>query len=358
MRLVTKPRRGFTLVELLVVIAIIGTLMGLLLPAVQSAREAGRRNSCLNNLKQLGYSIIQHETKTSTLPGWRNPHPGNLLDALTVFSGEARDRVGVPWPVTILPYIERGDVYRFLEQQPAATIPSVGPLLGPEQQVPISLYKCASSPQDTNTAAAIAYAANAGTTFTGVNPPSIPSVTQFSADGVFCDTIGRYRGLAGPYPAARLNLDTISAGDGTSNTMMFTEINGVLAGPQPPWGEKVINPEAHTGNRFLTQDFRSVAIFGLVDNAPITGVKVINSPTLAAYPSSNHPGGVGVTMCDGRTIFLRDTLQPYVYAQLLSSDSRWVNGTGLGYIRNSPRMQNWMSGAPGAPYLMKDSDYN
>ena len=66
--------RGFTLVELLVVIAIIGTLVGLLLPAVQSAREAGRRNSCLNNQNQLGKSVIAFDGQKKCTPGWRNDH--------------------------------------------------------------------------------------------------------------------------------------------------------------------------------------------------------------------------------------------------------------------------------------------
>jgi prepilin-type N-terminal cleavage/methylation domain-containing protein len=83
----SKTQRGFTLVELLVVIAIIGVLVGLLLPAVQAAREAARRMSCSNNMKQLGLAVHDYHDAFKQMPqhgsgsGWFDKTPGGPLSA-------------------------------------------------------------------------------------------------------------------------------------------------------------------------------------------------------------------------------------------------------------------------------------
>lgn len=95
-------RHGFTLVELLVVISIIGVLVGLLLPAVMSAMEAGRRAQCLNNIKQLALAMHNYENANRQFPtNW-----GSTSSVGTATSGTGVTTVGQSWLTVILPYIE------------------------------------------------------------------------------------------------------------------------------------------------------------------------------------------------------------------------------------------------------------
>lgn len=331
---ITRTRTGFTLVELLVVIAIIGTLMGLLLPAVQSAREAGRRNTCSNNLNQLGKAVMAYEGQNSSMPGWRNKHPAG--DAATVSSG------AVGWVVPLLPNVERSDVYRMYENGAVGNIPS------------ISLLQCPTSPADDPSLPTLAYAGNAGTS------ALTATASQVRGDGVMGDRVG-----SATYSAIRSNLDAISSADGTSNTLLFTEKCGSLA-TQAAWNTVV--PASTSTSQLLSFSpvgsdprFDVVGVFGIA-TAP-GGGKAINSgidPTssdasYAVHPSSGHPGGVVVTFCDGHTEFLRDSIAPHVYAQLITSDSKY---TGSGYTTNSALVNGWLTygGAP-VPYALSEGDF-
>ena len=112
-----RPLHGFTLVELLVVIAIIGILVALLLPAIQAAREAARRASCLNNFKQVGVAMHGHHAARGHFPVgidmWApgapcsipRSHPGVNTD----------DYTGWGWATYILPYLEEKAIYDQIE---------------------------------------------------------------------------------------------------------------------------------------------------------------------------------------------------------------------------------------------------
>jgi prepilin-type N-terminal cleavage/methylation domain-containing protein len=106
-------RGGFTLVELLVVIAIIGILIALLLPAVQSAREAARRASCANNLKQIGLAFANYEVALGSYPPGRMGCDGWNSDVCAGNMGYQRP--GTSGFVMILPYLEQQTLYDMLQ---------------------------------------------------------------------------------------------------------------------------------------------------------------------------------------------------------------------------------------------------
>ncbi|MEN6452426.1 MAG: DUF1559 domain-containing protein [Thermoguttaceae bacterium] len=130
-----ERRLAFTLVELLVVITIIGILIALLLPAVQAAREAARRMSCSNNLKQIGLAMHQYHVVNGRLPaGWRG------YDAAT----QSPDPLGEPgwgWAAALLPFAEQTNVSKSLIHYEKSLTAAEN---AQARVLPLTLFRCPS----------------------------------------------------------------------------------------------------------------------------------------------------------------------------------------------------------------------
>jgi prepilin-type N-terminal cleavage/methylation domain-containing protein/prepilin-type processing-associated H-X9-DG protein len=299
-------RKGFTLVELLVVIAIIGVLTGLLLPAVQSAREAGRRVTCTNNQYQIALAASRFNDAQGFLPGWRNRLD---ITGTTIFP---------TWPVMSMPFMERNDIYRtILSQTSAAQFTAMTTYL--------TTFVCPSSPPDSTSGPILAYAGNAG---------SAANLRRY--DGVMQDTT-----ITSGSTNGRIGLDEISAADGTSMTVAFSEkcISGTNAAFAVGVWDTNLNPPLTPWGSFTFATGTSttfVPAFGLTTG---TATRVINPTVIGTgntavgqltSPSSNHPGGVVVAFCDGHTGFFKDSLAASVYAQLLSWNHQAAASTSGG----------------------------
>jgi len=340
-----RTRAGFTLVELLVVIAIIGTLVGLLLPAVQSAREAARANTCKNNLKQLHTALTLRETSLGEFPGYINKLgiPGDL----------AANQNRASWVVMTFPYLEQGPLWDIWNRPNAASNPQAFPS--------VEILVCPSDPADTVGEPLSSYVGNAG--FIGNDDDGMAAPRENPANGVFFDrtrTEGGAVGAAnGPadsrdetssvpgQPEIRMTVAYIQAkGDGTTRTMMLTEnINATH------WGyfdaSTVIDRKYHFG--FCWEQPAAViadlAMPGTGNNrfrrinSGIEDDPNFNSPidinemiTNHGFPSSNHPGGVQTAFVGGQVVFISDQIDNLVYAQIMTSNhkrSQLTDGTTL-----------------------------
>jgi prepilin-type N-terminal cleavage/methylation domain-containing protein len=300
---------GFTLVELMVVLVLIGILVALSLPAVQSARESGRRNSCAARLSQLASAAIQFEQRSGFIPGWKNFHPQPALPAR------------VSWPVVLLPFMGKTDFHALWAA-------------GEPRSEFVESFVCPSSPPPDAGKPWLSYAGNAGS---GSNGPGGPPGTPCRWDGVMLDTTVR----AGPDSGLR-KFDAIATNDGLQFTLLLTEKCGRGGGPggelsPSKWDylpSDVAAGDFHWGGNaegFVTPWIGLAPGSGSSAAALPPGTRIINNtvdnaaPGFRSQPSGRHIGGVLASFCDGSTLFVRETISNGTYAYLVAShDDRAV----------------------------------
>jgi prepilin-type N-terminal cleavage/methylation domain-containing protein/prepilin-type processing-associated H-X9-DG protein len=270
-------RAAFTLIELLVVIAIIAILLGLLLPAVQKAREAASRIKCVNNLKQMGLACHNYHDAQRSLP------PGYVA-RVPYIDGANDTAPGWGWAAFLLPYLEQDNLYRQINftqpvQSSAAAQVILPMFLCPSDLVPASPFTITSATMTpVATVSPSSYAATCG--------PDASDVADPTGAGVF-------------YRNSQIRLTDIT--DGTSNTVMIGErawsqglgtwagapSGGVMrAGQLNPW-------------RFATAAAPALV---LAHNNWLN-IRTDSDGGLDDF-SSNHTGGVNLLFADGSVHFL------------------------------------------------------
>ena len=286
------PRAGFTLIELLVVIAIIGVLVALLLPAVQAAREAARRASCSNNLRQLGIAMHNYHDTLNNLPVARNPWP-------LVQSTLAR----------LMPYFEQENLQKLVD----FTVPVTHVNNQTASQTPVRLFVC---PSD-GAAGQVPGSLHAGTNYVVCNGTGTVGYGLIaSGDGLFTQTNLGFRdvldGLSNTVAVSESILGHGNTSAGATPSDYRREVLEVPGGNDPTpascdaaagvWsgqrGAKWI--DGHYGNslynHFYTPNPKTWDCGNGSHNKGLSTAR------------SRHPGGVQVLVCDGSVRFVSETI--------------------------------------------------
>jgi len=328
----SKSRSGFTLIELLVVIAIIAVLISLLLPAVQSAREAARRMQCSNNMKQVGMAMHNYESIATAFPmvGVIDTRP-TAYTAWVGWSGHAR----------ILPLMEQGPMFNSIN----FTLPYTLPDNYTVASTSVSSFICPSETNSSPTPASSFFNTLKGVSNYGLN---MGDWFVFAPGGPLT------RGVFAPNLSRRFASFT----DGTSNTVLASEvkirspeyncipqglanINNPASVPDPNANPFVVAPEyggscgtvgqSHTA--WVDGDAQETGmttawppnkqILGLhgEGDLDLQGIPFFMGgalgPTFAAITSrSYHPGGVNALLADGSVRFIKSSIAGSVWRAL------------------------------------------
>jgi len=319
----SPKRRGFTLIELLVVIAIIGVLIALLLPAVQSAREAARRSQCTNNLKQIGLALHNYVSTHDALPpsGARGNIGNNWIEPQN-FSMKAR----------MLPYLEQNTAYNALNFSLPAWWTNNLTINGDPYQNTVRLMKITSllCPSDAE-----------GPIVNGAvnNYPNCMGLNRYNngwvSSGIAYETGGDF--------AVNKVRTFASISDGLSNTAAFSEwVKGKQYNNKHGLHIVYENGPSSTSIPQGTLGDVNITLNKMCQTAPLPalgtsmwdykgeywlchyngrggGYSHVNGPNQKACmegdetdsfvgASSMHPGGVNVLMCDGSVKFIKNSV--------------------------------------------------
>lgn len=350
-----KTRFAFTLVELLVVIAIIGILMGLLIPAVNAARESARRNQCSTQIKNLALAAIQHENTKGEMPGYLKSYGtfAGGTDPSDPTSGTvtAHTKLG-GWVVSLMPWLDAQPTYEIWTEDRYPVTSNAGGYSATSSPN-LAIMQCPSNPNDDADLARNSYVSNNGMQpYAGSGGTVDIAQSMDRANGVFNN---KYDGTTGsPYIIGKkVRLDDMK--DGQGNTMLFSENVqamawnqlGTAALPAPtnarygqgmvwhyevepgkptsyPWSHGQ-PPEVKAKHKINGRGpLASESIFEEKMDDPTSGT----SSADLARPSSAHVDGVNAGMADGGTRFLTEDIDYWVYQALLtprgkSSDVPW-----------------------------------
>jgi prepilin-type N-terminal cleavage/methylation domain-containing protein len=341
-------RRGFTLIELLVVISIIAVLASLIMPAIMNARASARRIQCSNNMKQVAAATMNFTTGSNgILPGVYDWYPdANKVDK----------QIPRPWTTALLPFLDRNDLQRVIQEGNLRT--SVTGLETPH----VEAFTCVVDENNFNVPGGLSYVGNGGYIPAGLfaNPNTHSAQNNtFGVTAKQCERRGYATGIfwapdnglvlnlppmntsGVPTPnflkySFRMSIGFISAGDGSSSTILLGEniqagdwawshpvrgvkMGGVIFGMTYAQGSNI----AAAGNAATALVIGNPVAFNSVSlengrlNKFLTAERFVTP-----RPSSNHGDLINFAFCAGNVRPINMNVDPRVFARLVTPDGQ------------------------------------